>query len=235
MNEITLVYPYYRNPSTLNYQVARWNDLPHWMHAQLTVRVVDDGTPDHAEQPNHILEHCRVPTQLYRILKDKPWNQHGARNLGAHVAPHDDDWLLLTDMDIVVPETVLCFLLQGRLDRDAHYFFGREFADGRPDKSHCNSFLVTKKNFWAAGGYNEDFCGTYGGDGIFTRALERISQRVDLSGQKLLGLNDTIEDCSTRGLGRKDTDFHREYLRRRDATRNQPPRNPLRFEWERVW
>lgn len=238
MNEITLVYPYYRNSETLLYQAQHWVTLPRWMNAQLKVRVIDDGSPreESAQEvlsaPVHLYG---AVTELYRIKEDKPWNQHGARNLGAYVAPHEDDWLLMTDMDIVVPEAVLCFLLQGRLDRDAHYFFGREFADGRPDKSHCNSFLVTKKNFWAAGGYNEDFCGTYGGDGIFTRALERISQRIDLSGQKLLGLNDTIDDCSTRGLGRKDTDFHREYLRRRDATRNQPARNPLRFEWERIW
>jgi hypothetical protein len=238
MNDITLVYPYYRNPETLLYQAQHWVTLPHWMNAHLKVRVIDDGSPPEESAssvltpPVHL--HGAV-SELYRILEDKPWNQHGARNLGAHVAPHADDWLLMTDMDIVVPEAVLCFLLQCRLDRDAHYFFGREFADGRPDKPHCNSFLVTKKNFWAAGGYNENFCGTYGGDGIFTRALERVSQRVDLNGQKLLGLNDTIEDCSTRGLGRKDTEFHHEYLRIRDATRNQPPHSPLRFTWERVW
>lgn len=232
MNEITLVYPYYCNPTTLELQVEHWSKLPHWMAAHLNVRIIDDGSPEPAK--GH-LKRIGVPIQLYRIKEDKPWNQHGARNLGAHVAPSSDDWLLMTDMDIVVPETALCFLLQSRLDRDAHYFFGREFADGRPDKPHCNSFLVTKKNFWAAGGYNEDFCGTYGGDGIFTRALERVSQRIDLGGVKLLGLNDTIEDCSTRGLGRKDTEFHHEYIRRRDATRNQPAHSPLRFEWERVW
>ncbi len=240
MNEITLVYPYYRNPQTLLEQYDRWAALPHWMHSQFKVRLIDDGSPK-GERPETVLYlHARqdtrfVPLEIYRILEDKPWNQHGARNLGAHVASHDDAWLLMTDMDIVVPEPVLCFLLQSRLDRDAHYFFGREFADGRPDKSHCNSFLVTKKNFWLAGGYNEDFCGTYGGDGIFTRALERVSHRVDLVGQKLLGLNDTIDDCSTRGLGRKDSEFHAEYIRRRDATRNQPAHSPLRFEWERVW
>lgn len=233
MNQVTLVYPYYKNPSTLNHHVALWNALPRWMSAALAIRVIDDGTQPPADQPDHLLEMCTVPNQLYRILEDKPWNQHGARNLGAAVAPNDDDWLLMTDMDIVVPEEVLCYILQVPLDRRLHYFFGRRFADGRPDKPHCNSFLVTKKNFWAAGGYDERFCGTYGGDGIFTRALERVSARVDLP-HKLLGLNDMIHDCSTRGLGRKDSEFHDEYIRRRDEFRGAPPLT-LQFQWERVW
>lgn len=230
MNNITLVMPYYRNPNTLRKQVAHWNSLPHWMHAQLTVRIVDDASPEPAEP---ILRGCKVPTELYRVAVDRPWGQHGARNLGAHAAAHDDDWLLMTDMDILVPEPVLCYLLQCQLDRRNHYFFGREFLDGREPKSHCNSFLVTKKNFWAAGGYEERFCGTYGGDGIFTRALEKVSFREDLS-QKLIGLNDTISDCSTQGLGRKNTELHHEYLRRRDAFRGQPP-IVLKFDWARVW
>ncbi len=237
MNNITLVYPYYRNPNTLLYQAQHWCTLPHWMNAHLRVRVIDDGSPAEESAQSVLLPPVHLHgavSELYRIKEDIPWNNHGARNLGAFVAPSEDDWLLLTDMDIMVPETVLCHLVQCDLDRRNHYFFGREFADGRPDKPHCNSFLVTAGNFWKAGGYNEDFCGAYGGDGIFTRALERVSPRVDLS-QKLLGLNGAILDCDTQGLGRKDTWFHREYIRRRDATRNQPPTNPLRFTWERIW
>lgn len=234
MNNITLVVPYYRNPVTLHAQAQHWCTLPHWMNAQFKVRLVDDCSPEPAADV--LRSHPELNgavSELYRVEVDRPWGQHAARNLGAHVA-RDDDWLLMTDMDIQVPEATLCYLLQCSLDRRNHYFFGREFADGRDDKPHCNSFLVTKGNFWAAGGYDEDFCGTYGGDGMFTRALKRVSPRVDLS-QKLLGLNDTIADCSTRDFGRKETEFHREYIRRRDARRNQPPIRPLQFAWHRVW
>ena len=236
MNSLTLIYPYYCNPDTLAYHARHWASLPRWVRQVLHVRVVDDGSPIPAER---VLANERTNTELYRIKKDKPWNQHGARNLGAHVAVSDDDWLLMTDMDMFVPEQVVCYLLQARLDGRVHYTFRREAADGRIWKPHFNTFLVTKRNFWKAGGYDEDFCGSYGGDGLFVKALKRVAPAVPLS-QTLIGLSNHITDCNTSAFGRKDSEYRREYLRRLEAKVAMGPggllpRDPLRFDWERVW
>ena len=236
MNNITLVYPYYNNPETLAHHAQHWATLPRWMNDALRIRVIDDGSSAPAAE---VLAPTSATTELYRIKVDKPWNQHGARNLAAHVATSDEDWLLMVDMDILVPEPVVSYLLQAKLDSRVHYTFRRDRADGRPWKPAFNVFLATKRSFWNAGGYDEDFCGSYGGDGFFVRALRRVAPAVPLN-QSLIALNDFVSDCSTSILGRHASEFRDEYARRVEAKRAAGPdafmpRNPLRFEWERVW
>jgi hypothetical protein len=239
VNDIHLIYPYYCNRNMLRHHVACWNKFPHWMHQYLSIHIVDDGSPEQ-ERPDEELRELKVPNHLARVKVDIPWHQHGARNLAASLMKHDDDWMLMTDMDIGVPESVLCMLLQIRLDRRVHYTFDRRYLDGRPNKPHCNSFLVTKGNYWKAGGYDEDFCGAYGGDGLFLRALAKVAPEHRLS-EALIGYDGTVVDANTRGLGRKDTEMHHEYIRRREAKRaangGQVPRpeRPVRFAWEQVW
>jgi hypothetical protein len=43
-----------------------------------------------------------VPLQIYRIMVDVRWNQDAARNIGA--AHAENNWLVLTDIDHMVPE-----------------------------------------------------------------------------------------------------------------------------------
>ena len=236
MNHVVLVYPYYRNPRMLELQVNHWNTLAasYMFSRHVSLILVDDASPEPAEP---ILASCTLPYELYRINENIPWNQHGARNLGAQVARSDDSWLLMTDMDILVPTETLSALVVNPLDPCSHYTFERSFVDRREPKSHCNTFLVTRRNYWAVGGYDEDFCGSYGGDGIFLRALEQIAPRRHLL-LPVIGYNDVIEDCSTRDWGRKNTEFHQEYLRRRGVKKSSKegltPKNPLRFTWKRV-
>ena len=234
MNYITLVYPYYRNPEMLKRQVQHWNEVAAVLGNFVRVNLIDDASPEPAEP---IFRDCVLKKGLWRINENIPWNQHGARNLGAKVSGKDCEWLFMTDMDIVVPIDTLSALVNSPLDKGKHYTFERCFVDGRPPKYHCNTFLVTRGNYWKAGGYDEDFCGAYGGDGIFLRALARIAPRQHMF-VRVLGYNDTIADCSTREWGRKETEFHKEYLRRRDEKKAKPdglaPKNPLRFTWSRV-
>jgi len=37
------------------------------------------------------------------------------------------------------------------------YYFGRKKEDGSPKHPYPNSFLIPRKTFWAAGGYDEDY------------------------------------------------------------------------------
>lgn len=234
MNSFTFVIPYYRNPEMLKIQVENWNRYPHWIRDQVRVILIDDASPEPAEP---IFRKCELRKALWRINEDIPFNAHGARNLGAKVMGKDEAWGLFTDMDITLPPEMAERLLAKEWKSVFHYTFEREFKDARPRKYHCNSFLVTRGAYWGAGGYDEDFAGTYGGDGIFLRALERRAPRCHLGDVVLTGWNNTVADCSTRDLDRQGP-MKKEYLRRRDEKKAQPdglvPRSPLRFTWKRV-
>lgn len=236
MNSFAFVIPYYRNPEMLKIQVENWNSYPHWIRDQVRVILIDDASPEPAEP---IFRQCELRKSLYRVVEDIPWHQHAARNLGAKAMGKDDAWGLFTDMDILFePETVERMLAKKWLPTE-HYTFQRKFKDGRPPRFHCNSLLVTRGAYWSVGGYDERFSGTYGGDGIFLRALERETPRVHWEDIWCVGYNDTVPDCSTRDWGRKDTEWHKEYIRRRNEYKSVPgglvPRNALQFDWKRIF
>lgn len=235
MNSFTFVMPYYRNTVMLGVHVANWNAYPAELRDRVKVLIVDDCSPEPAEP---ILRECRLTTSLYRIHEDIPFNAHGARNLGATMLGKGDVWGLFTDMDILFEPHVVAAMLEKKWKPAHHYTFERTFMDGRPPKYHCNSMLVTSNAYWAAGGYDEDFCGSYGGDGIFHRALERHTARVHWTDVCCVGYNDVVADCSTRDLDRQGP-MKKEYLRRRDEKKARPnglvPCNPLRFTWSKVF
>lgn len=230
----TLVMPYYRNPIMLEFQVANWNSWSEEVRRQVNVVLVDDCSPEPAEP---IFRKCTLKKALFRIDQDIPFNAHGARNLGMKMFGKDPDWALLTDMDVLIDEPNVKRLLAKQLSPGLHYTFEREFMDGRPRKTHCNTLLVTRGAFWDVKGYDEDYCGSYGGDGIFLRALEKKYPRQHLLDVVVTGFNNVIEDCSTRDLDRQGP-LKDEYLRRRGekkAKNDMVPRNHLRFPWHRVF
>jgi hypothetical protein len=88
-----------------------------------------------------------------------------------------------------------------------------------------------------AGGYDEDYCGTYGGDLPFLHQLERIAPRIHLEDIKLLGyLPDAIEDACTTDYSRtgKYRDDYLKLYRRKQLSGDQRAKHPLRFSWERI-
>lgn len=234
MNSFSFVIPYYRNPEMLKLQVENWNLYPEWIRDQVRVILIDDCSPEPAEP---IFRKCELRKSLYRINEDIVFNAHGARNLGAKVIGKDDAWGLYTDMDIMFPVAAVERILSKKWNAGRHYTFEREFVDGRPRKYHCNSLLMIRSAYWSVGGMDEDFCGSYGGDGIFHRALERGTPRQHWDDVVCLGFNGTVADCSTRDLDRQGP-LKKEYLRRRDEKKAKPhglePKNPLRFTWDRI-
>lgn len=166
---ITLVYPYYRCPQFFLRQQAHWNGLPREIREHLRVIVVDDGSPDPI-RPSASLVDLRV----FRITVDRRWNWLAARNIGAHHAA--DGWLLLTDMDHVVPAETLDALIHGAHDPSVVYAFTRREHTGAVVGSHSASFFLTRRLFWQIGGYDERGSGYYGNDGIFRRQLRRHAE-----------------------------------------------------------
>lgn len=164
---VTLIVPYYESPTFFARQVAHWETLQpvaEAVGARFSVVVVDDGSPAHP---------APVPTRpwlrLFRIEPDIPWNWLAARNIGAHHA--DDGWLLLTDMDHMVPADTLASLLTGAHDPAVVYAFARREHTGVPIHPHSASFFMTRAMFWRIGGYDERLSGVYGTDGLYRRRL----------------------------------------------------------------
>lgn len=243
MRNLTCIFAYYDNPSMLEHQYSVWATYPEWYQSRVQFVVVDDASPRSPaiDVPRPAVLNGRV--RIYRVAKDVPWHQDGARNLGAHVA--EDGWLFLTDMDHVLPAASLdllwvrakresCFYTFGRWDADTNAPMLN--ADGRP-KPHPNSYAMARSLYWRAGGYDEDFCGVYGTDGAFRKQLLAAGRHVHLEDVQIIRYSrDVISDASTRTLDRKqyggDQAKAAAWARKRGAGRENKILT-LAFEWER--
>ncbi len=210
---LTLVMPFYMNPGQLALQYRNWKAWPGKLKSRLRVIIVDDGSPE-GPAANVPRPYGLPPVEIYRVREDRPWWQHGARNIGAHAAP--EGWILLTDMDHVLdPESAAALFKamdKGRLDPSTIYMLDRVEADtglptmganGQP-KPHPNSFVVTRETFWRIGGYDERACGQYGTDRLFRdRAFSRATPG-HLNIPLTRYWRDLVPDASTTTLPRKE-------------------------------
>lgn len=205
---LTLVMPYYKNAGMLREHYRRWDNAAYgsgWPES-IAVILVDDGTPPESGP----VESVPVPASLrravtaYRVDEDRPWWQHGARNIGAYEAVVG--MLLLTDMDHFADLEVLqrCAALADT----CWYRFPRiNHKDLSSKPPHPNSWLIHSAAFWDIGGYDEDYCGHYGTDSEFrNRAIAKLGLPLLLSLEHTLELysRTDIHEASTSCLPRKE-------------------------------
>lgn len=248
MTMLSLIMPYYENPGMLALQMREWAGWSRKAKAQIEIIIVDDGSPDPAASVPFPCVAGRLPElSIYRIAEDRPWHQHAARNLGAHVA--QSPWLLLTDMDHVLTAHQADALLKrlGKLDPGTAYFLHRIEAstglptmasDGLTPKPHPNSFVMTRDLYWEAGGYDEDFCGIYGTDGLFKSRLFQLAEQGFLKHVALTRYwREIVADASTTTLqrkeGRKPGEKEAVALRKK-AEGREGQITTLNFEWTKV-
>jgi len=197
---VTFVYPYYENAGFFATQLERWRHYPADLAASLSIVVVDDGSPTAPAAAVLDAQASRpARLRLFRIDVDTRWNWLAARNIGAHHA--DPGWLLLTDMDHVVPEATLRTIVDGRPDPGRVYAFSREEHTGVTITPHSASFLLTRDLFWRVGGYDETLSGYYGTDGDFRRRLAVHAEIVVLP--DVLVRHEFVGDSSTTRYQRK--------------------------------
>ncbi len=166
---------------------------------------------------------------LYRIDVDIPWNNHGARNLGAFVA--DTEWLLLTDVDHVLSAACAHRLMAEKLNPEYWYAIERDkIVPHETIRIHPapNIFLITKARFWELGGYDEDYCGSYGSDNVFRRL--RGGHYKTLPPDIFLEVRDGFKDEPTHNLSR-DTTRAQAMFAQKGIVKAE---NPLRFPWHLV-
>ena len=157
------------NQGMLDEHLRRLERLPAGVRDELELIVVDDGSPNGEAQAREI----GLPVRVFRIDVDIRWNQDAARNIAAHKA--DASWLLLTDIDHLVPQRTFEWLLDNKLQKKTVYRFQRMTLDaigGKKDalteyKPHPNSWFMMRGMYERIGGYDERFAGHYGTDAEF--------------------------------------------------------------------
>lgn len=230
MRDVTLCLAYYLNRGMLKEQYRILRAMPDNIKAHLRLIVVDDCSPDPAW-----VEAIGLPLWLYRMQKDIAWNQDACRNLAVREA--ETDWVLMTDMDHVVPEETWRAVLSGNLHENTAYRFARVSMPKRdPYKIHPNTWLMTKSVFEKAGGYDERFAGFYGTDGDFLGRLRSQAPILEMKEHVIRYPREVIKDASTTTLDRK-TEANGEAIKRIKAERLlEADARPKRYltPWERI-
>lgn len=238
MYEVTLVMPYYDNARMLQEHVANWNRYSDDVRSRVRVIVVDDGSREIAAadllRDEDVVR--RMNVQVYRVQKDIPWNQDGARNLG--MTHCSTDWALMTDMDhVLLPEQAEA-LLKFHPSIGCYYLPRRHVTDGTEIHPHPNTFLFNRCDFWDMGGYDEDFSGFYGSDGNFRKCAKGSGLRETETAAFGLVVyrREEISDANTRRYGRKESPYYAAANPALNAKRRGPPyraERPIRFDWVR--
>lgn len=236
MRRLTLCLPYYLNPGMLQRQFEWLRAMPEAVLNALAVIVVDDGSPVPA-----VGEPIGCPLKIFRVGVDIRWNQDAARNIAVHEST--STWLLLTDIDHLVPAHTFLRALQS-LDVGNVYRFSRQtLVNDRqplvlsPYKPHPNSWLMTRTMYDRIGGYDERFAGHYGTDADFRDRVVATAIKVELLKEFLIRVpREVIPDASTTTYTRKGDPFDAGAIRRIKAERAQDPAwTPRRLSFPYRW
>ncbi|OGS34740.1 MAG: hypothetical protein A2293_03530 [Elusimicrobia bacterium RIFOXYB2_FULL_49_7] len=163
--ELSIIYSVYNAETSLKRHFSQWREWPESLLNNIQFIIVDDfsDNPVHFDGPNST-NHL-----VLRIDDDIDWNQPGGRNLGARLACAP--WLLMTDADHEIKLEDCSKLIEMNKNPNEFFTFKRKYPDGTLENPHPNSFLISREQFWAFGGYDEDFCGHYGYDDILMKRL----------------------------------------------------------------
>lgn len=237
MRDLTLIMPFYKNGRMLQTQYDHLRSFPDDLKAHLRLIIVDDCSPKPAVRPDPPLG---FGFAMYRILEDVRWNWIAARNLAVERA--NTRWVLMTDIDHMLPPETARRVICGKLNRRKAYRFSRVDApDLTPYKLHPNTWLMTRKLFDQVGGYDERFSGFYGSDGEFRdRVIRTAGDPVLLPEVMVRVPREVVHDASVPqtigGKPTRKTPADREGMRAARARIAEEGGAPhrLTFPWERV-
>ena len=236
---ITQITPYYNNPHMLRLHLENWAEYPLEVWEHFKVIIVDDGSMHQparavlADADPRLLERIR----LFRVLHDIPWNQHGARNLGAKMA--GDGWLWMADMDRIVLYPFMRMAMSMPLSHRPYVSRGmdrRKYLSKVDLPKMTNQFFVPRGVYWKAGGYDEWYCGTYGGDFEFLEEMEAVSGPMTyMPGVYHFRYSRHVVEDATTDLDR-DAYWkpHVQKAREKKAAGGGKMIKPINFPWEEV-
>ena len=232
MKRVTFLLSYYNQADVLRRHVLQWKAYPRALKDQIVFCIIDDGSRAAAKNTIDSLDVTDLDLRLYRVLVDLYCNIAGVRNLGCREA--DTPWVLILDMDTLVPEKAAQDILaQARKGKRRHaYRFNRAVLDNPSHKLHGKTHpavcLIRKKDYWHVGGCEEDLVGHYGyTDPCFwIRAGKkiRLQERRDIFLEYLAeGEADIVRDAA-----------HNERICRERMALGNWSTKVVRFPWERL-
>ena len=237
----TQIVPYYDNPEMFREQQRVWRGLHAKQRASLHVIVVDDGSPEYpaSKQIEPETVTALASFRLFRTKVDVRWNWLFCRNLGAEKA--QTEWLLMTDMDHVIPGTTWAVLMKQKLDPLNAYRLTRvDMPELTPVDPHPNTWVMTRHMFRErVGGYDESFSGIYGSDGEFQGRVNLWARTVVMLDAPAIRYNpDAIADASTTRYERKTVEDRERKRAIRESIRklgNDHKPKRLTFPWMQVY
>lgn len=194
----------------------------------LELVIVDDCSNEERQlsAPNFSLKYLR-------IIDDIPWNQAGARNLGALTS--EGRWQLFFDIDQRISYDGLDYVVEhcdGLADTVMHYFLVNNFIDSNTNEQltvHPNTFLVNANKFRLHGLYDEDFAGNYGYEDLYLPYLwERNGGTRAIMGNEFYF---TDQHFKTTTLNR-DLEPNKIISTYKLMNGLKRPKSLLRFEWK---
>ena len=153
MSDVTICLLYYDEPKALSYH---YEEMQLAIEEGLSYTIIDDGSSKFPIET--FLQKIPKDVSIYRINEDFPWNIPGARNLAAYVSK--TEWFVHLDCDLIFDQSALKKLKKLKLLKNQFYSFGRN--GNKAGKPTAGTLLLNKTEFWASGGYNEFFRGSYG-------------------------------------------------------------------------
>jgi glycosyltransferase involved in cell wall biosynthesis len=237
--KLSIISHFYNHHDKVIEQVKRWSRIDPEVLCQIEFILVDDcsnGLPD--------IKKYGLDIRLLRIETDIPWNQAGARNLGALVAR--GEWGLFFDVDQVLDIRAIGILLEnlsGFDTRTMYYMKLKEPVFNSIDNVTCDfhlaTFLVRLNTFRTIGMYGEDFAGHYGYEDVFLPFVwdSKGGKRILLSNPCFF---EKMQNFHTTNLDR-DLAHNRSMISQKTAMLNQhpegdtpQPKRLLRFDWHAV-
>jgi len=241
MAKITIIVTFYNQNNFLKTIVSNWINWKEEIRNQFSFCIVDDCSKIPASDVLSDINLSNLDISIYRITEDILWNQPGAFNLGMQQCL--TDYAMIIDMDTMVTEELAIELLKLAEEgmENVAYRFNRNWSGNfelAPGKIHPKACLLSKKDFWEVGGYDEDLCGHYGHDDAwFWRCWNYYQKkRVDM---KNLYLQSEIEKGRADILDNKRNASRNSTLvskKQHDLKSNKSTNitNHIRFKWKRL-
>lgn len=248
MTELTIIMAVYGQPLMLREQFLAITAYPQHVRERLNVVVVDDcGTPPVDVGTVTCLAQIVKSAKLFRVEQDIPWNQMGARNLGVQ---QSSGHCLLIDPDMVFDGAMIERMIEAakKLARGHVVKWGlKHVSSGKLDMTSPNTWLIHREDFFAVGGYDEDFAGNKGWSDVqfldLMRAVYKIENRPDLFAN--FHGTDSVPDAMVKSLDRSTAANKKKRLKkvaqaraaggwaRWAKTRRDVPR--IRFPWKQLY
>lgn len=186
---LTVALLHFANPSMLRRQLDSFASYPVDIQKQLTILIIDDGSPQGLRAKEYISDHIQSShfrIRIALITTDLAWNIGGARNLAFHIV---DTWrVLLLDLDMIVPIETMQAVLTWETRNSTHIMahkFNRLRPNGKTGR-HPAVSLLDVEAYWESGGCDEDFCGRYGFTDVhFWKRWQAKKGRVVLNKMKM--------------------------------------------------